>query len=587
MKKELWIVLLIPFLLYAQEQVEIEVQGKKVPLNFDSKKDVWIIEGKTLTELPSLNLADLLRFAANLSFVCRGFFQSDTQGLGFNQEQFTVLVDGVPVNNSQTGHHNLILPLHTENIKRIEILRGSFSPVLSSAGPGGVINIITSRENAVHFSLSSFQTLKASINLGSNRLFFSSGLKSTGGYMEGIDGNEYFSRAGIRIPIKNSILDIQGSWMISKFGAFNFYAPYPSFENLSKIWGSLYWRMSLTQNATLFLKSSTRYSKDIFHLYRESPELYSNTHNTFQNTVETGITLNKETFSACLGLSAFLDSINSSGIRNGESGSALGEHRRSLFSFFGEAGRETKSLFLNGGIRFTEGTNSGLSGHVLLGTYLGSSWQTFFSLNRTFRFPTYTELYYSDPSHLSNPGLKAEKSWGTNFSLKQQGDMGDITFRIFFHLTENLIDWNWNPGLNMWNSANIQEGKHTGFEADYSLRKTSFQLNVLYTFQKACFKHDTGLNEMKYHYYFPEHSLSVLFQKDLSLFSLYWVMKLEKERLKSAPTTALNIKILKPVGHFFIYLEILNLFNTRMEKIPGLPEAPRSFSIGAKYIFTK
>jgi len=585
MKKNVWILFLFPLLLYAQEHHEIEVKGEKIPLDFDSKKDVWIIEGKALTNLPSLNLADLLRFATNLNFINRSLFQSDTQGLGFNQEQFTVMVDGFPINNSQTGHHNLNLPLHTENIERIEILRGSSSPLFSSAGPGGIINIITSRENRAHFSLSSFHTVKASLNLSHNGLYFSSGLKSTDGYIDGTDGNEYFCRAGVRLPFKKSLLDIQGSWMLSKFGAFNFYAPYPSFENLSKLWGFLNWRTSLSKSTTLFLKSSTRYSKDIFHLYRESPEIYTNTHKTHQHSLETGLTKGGKNLSACLGLSAFLDSIDSTGIRNRESGPALGEHQRSLLSLFAEVSEETDHLFFNGGIRLAGGSYSSLSGHILLGAHPGRSLKTSVSLNRTFRIPTYTELYYTDPSHISNPDLIPESSWGANFCLQSEESQGSIKLRAFIHFTENLIDWEWNPVKNQWHSANIREGKHYGFEASYNLNAKFLKLNILYTFQKSIFKKEALLNEMKYHYYFPEHSLSLLFQEDLSFISLYTVLKLEKEKQTSDPTANLNIKVLKDINGFHLYLEILNLFNSRVERIPGIPSAPRSFAIGTNYTF--
>lgn len=587
MKKICLLVLCLPLLFYAQEHHEIEVKGEKIPLNFDSKKEIWVIEGEALSHLPSMNLADLLRIAANLSFVQRGLFQSDAQGLGFNQEQFTILVDGIPVNNSQTGHHNLVLPFHKENIERIEILRGGSSPLYSSSGPGGVINIITSRKNAFHAGLASFKTVDASLTLGGDRLFFSSGFKSTGGHMEGIDGSEYFCRAGIRLPFKNNVIDIRGSWVLSKFGAFNFYAPFPSFENLSKIWGSLDWRTELSRSTSLFVKSSVRYSKDIFHLYREDPDRFSNTHHTIQNLLETGLIQSGDSLSACLGLSAFSDSINSSGIRNGETGPALGNHGRSLVSLFAEAGGETDTFLLSGGLRLTGGTYSGISGHALLGAHLGDSCKISFSANRTFRVPTYTELYYSDPAHLSDPGLCPETSWGGDLHFQHKsGRLGNFSLRTFFHITENLIDWVWSPEKNQWNGDNIREGKHYGFESGYGFSGEFLQINILYTFQKALFKKDILLKNMKYNTYFPQHSLSVLFRKNFQIFSIYTTLKMEQEKDVPKPAVFFNIKVSKELGNVHLFAEVLNLFNNRLEKIPGLPEAPRSFSLGAGYAFT-
>ena len=103
------IFLLLGSFLAAEEQHTIEVYGKKIPLLFDSKRDVMIIKGEYLKQFPSLTIAELLSFTANMNFVSRGYFQADPQAMGFNQEQVLVMINGI--------HH-----LRTQDFKTLSIL---------------------------------------------------------------------------------------------------------------------------------------------------------------------------------------------------------------------------------------------------------------------------------------------------------------------------------------------------------------------------------------------------------------------------------------------------------------------------------
>ena len=164
MRRLIFFFIILSSLLFSQEKYEIEVHGEKIPFSFDIKRDVLIIEKDFLRQFPALNLAQLISFVANMNFVCRGIFQADPQIMGFNQEQVVVMVNGIPLNNSQTGHHNFSLPLDVEQIERIEVLRGGFTSMSGFSGTGGIINIITSNKNGFKITRSSFNTTKSSLN---------------------------------------------------------------------------------------------------------------------------------------------------------------------------------------------------------------------------------------------------------------------------------------------------------------------------------------------------------------------------------------------------------------------------------------
>src|SRR5262245_3333492 len=73
---------------------------------------------------------------------------------GAAPDQVLVLIDGVKVNDPTTGQYDFA-NLTTENIDRIEVLRGGGGALYGSEAIGGVINILTPRgEGPFRFSLS-------------------------------------------------------------------------------------------------------------------------------------------------------------------------------------------------------------------------------------------------------------------------------------------------------------------------------------------------------------------------------------------------------------------------------------------------
>ena len=88
---------------------------------------------------------DLLQLDPALDLQQRspGGFQGDLSIRGATFGQTLVLLNGLRINDVQTGHFNLDLPVPLEMLSGIEVLKGSGSALYGSDAIGGVVNVRT------------------------------------------------------------------------------------------------------------------------------------------------------------------------------------------------------------------------------------------------------------------------------------------------------------------------------------------------------------------------------------------------------------------------------------------------------------
>src|SRR5216683_1409506 len=68
--------------------------------------------------------------------------QGDLSVRGSTFGQALILLDGLRVNDAQTAHHNLDVPIPLDGLERVEILRGSGSTLYGADAIGGAVNFI-------------------------------------------------------------------------------------------------------------------------------------------------------------------------------------------------------------------------------------------------------------------------------------------------------------------------------------------------------------------------------------------------------------------------------------------------------------
>ncbi|MCI4671489.1 MAG: TonB-dependent receptor [Bacteroidia bacterium] len=135
--------------LFAQSKMDLDtvmIASQRIPQTIEqSGRDITVIEGNTLLDLPISSIDELLRHLPGVNVQSRGGFgtQADISLRGSTFSQVLMLIDGVRVSDPLTGHFNNYLPIAPSEIKRIEIIYGPSAALYGPDAVGGVIHIIT------------------------------------------------------------------------------------------------------------------------------------------------------------------------------------------------------------------------------------------------------------------------------------------------------------------------------------------------------------------------------------------------------------------------------------------------------------
>lgn len=129
-----------------QEVPETVIQAKRIDLPFSQNSHtINVISNEEIKTSSAQNVADLLQQIPGIDVRRRGTdgMQSDLYIRGGNFEQTLLLIDGIKVDDAQTGHHTMNMIIPFENIERIEVIKGPAARIYGQNAFGGAINIVT------------------------------------------------------------------------------------------------------------------------------------------------------------------------------------------------------------------------------------------------------------------------------------------------------------------------------------------------------------------------------------------------------------------------------------------------------------
>lgn len=443
-----------------REQVVVTGTYEPVAIS-DVDRDVTMID---LRKAPAVysSLMDALGSDPALDLQQRGpdGVQADLSIRGASFGQTLVLVNGLRMNDAQTGHHNLDLPLPLPSIERIEVLHGSGSTMYGSDAMGGVVNFITAPPLATELRLGS-----AAGNFGINQQYGSAAIAArrwteqlsfgrdfSSGFMPDRDYRRLTGSSETHLESRLSATTLLLAGGDSPFGANQFYGPYSSWERIKS------WFVGFSQELgkNTLLAFGFRRHTDIFELLRADPAAYTNNHLTdsWQLALRRHNRLAKK-LNLFYGAEAFRDSIDSTNYSCSGGGcpgvtEALGSHARNRGGIYAALEmRPAQRLTLSAGAReeYYSGGHGVFTPTFSAGYRLTDALKLRASVASAFRLPTYTDLYYHDPATQGNPYLQPETAWnyegGAEWTVSRRVT---LSATAFYRHEKNDIDYVELPG---------------------------------------------------------------------------------------------------------------------------------------------
>ena len=432
-------------------------------------RTLTLITREQIAQLPVHSIADVLRLSGSVDVRARGErgAQTDFAIRGANFGQMLVLVDGIRLNDAQSGHHNGDIPVPLDLVERIEILHGPGSSLFGADAFGGTINVITRRDAAPpsgSIEAGSFglvagrgqvsvargplqQVIGASVDRSSGFMF------ERGYKMAGVTSRTSFGqRSGVF-----------ASYIWKDFGANGFYGNAPSHERTNQTLLGADHRFGTWAGWQVGGNASYRTHGDWFLFNVRAPGV-PNRHRTHATlaAVRASRSLSAGT-SLTGGVEGGSDWIHSSN---------LGDHTTRRISGFGEwrqaMGTRTQ---LDASLRVDRYTEFGTawSPSAGVGWWPSSVVRLRASAGRAFRVPTFTERYYSDPAHWARPEVHAESAWagetGADVYLANGFTLGTT---LFGRMDYDVIDWLRPSTAERWRTYNIRDVDTVGVEVTVS-----------------------------------------------------------------------------------------------------------------------
>ena len=119
---------------------------------------------------------------------------------------------------------------------------------------------------------------------------------------------------------------------------------------------------------------------------------------------------------------------------------------------------------------------------VDIGFSLSENLKVYANAGYTYRIPTYTDLFYSDPTTLGNANLNPEEAISEELGLKYSSSRIDFSAAIFNRDSNNLIDYVKANANDKWEATNIQDLNSFGFEFNGSFRYKLKEFTQNFTF---------------------------------------------------------------------------------------------------------
>ncbi len=538
---------------------------------------VATVTGDDLARLGIAHVADALRLVAGVDVRARGphDVQTDFSVRGATFGQQLVLVDGLRLNDSQSGHHNGDIPTPLVAIDRIEVVPGGGSGVHGADALGGTINVLTRRDPhaILRATVGQHGLVTGQASLSGRWVPASWTVAGWGSRSSGFTFDRDFALGGVSARGRAGrgwLLDLRHQR--KAFGANGFYGPSPSKEWTDQTLGAVVWRRSAGSwygEATV----AWRNHGDHFRWDINRPGFAENRHRT--NAVSVEAKAHRD-----LGAGVRL-AAGTGGGSDWVRSTNLGDHDYQRAHAFVELQTPVGTRgAVAGSVRFDGYSTFGRSWSPALsaGVWITPAVRVRASAARAFRVPTFTELYYRDPSNLGRSDLAAERGWSLDGGLDWTSGGWTIGATPFVRWDENVIDWVRPTPADVWRSTNVRDVTSRGLETAATRRWLETFVRGHYTYLEVSAPALSLLS--KYVLEYPTHVIGVSLAGPLPGRLRTGLTVDHRRRLDGQVYTLVGARIARPVGRAEISVEGTNLLNERYHEVAGVAMPGRWLAAG-------
>lgn len=425
-------------------------------------------------ELSAANsVADLLSEVNGLQISKSGGAGQNTSlfSRGTNSGHILVVIDGQRISSATLGQIEFA-NLATEQIERIEVIKGPRAALWGSDAIGGVIQIFTRQlspnEIAVDLGLGSDQLQQASFSAGiahgNGNTTLTASVKSSDGY-DILDlaepDNDGYNRENISIVGQQNLNE---QWQVNWLAKYNqgeteYDNAYGGADESS--FEAHQWQLSANQTTGNWQQQfiiGQQENKNINFGKNVSEQDGS----YFETKRLQGTWLGSYQLSHLLNSSFGIDLIN-------EKVNAITDYdnnERDIQSAFTRLAFDNERIILDAALRYDdiEGINSEVTYNASVGFRFAQDSLISLNLGSGFKAPSFNDLYYPEDAYsYGNPDLVAETSDSIELLIKTSVQQVDAELSIYHTEIDNLIEWQ--PDENFaYHPVNLNQAKIQGIE---------------------------------------------------------------------------------------------------------------------------
>lgn len=553
-------------------------------------RDLLIVDADAIEARAATSVTELLGGLPGINIGSRGPLgvQGDLEVDGSTFSQVLVLVDGIRVNDPQTDHHSLNLPLAPADLERVEVLYGGGSSVHGPDALGGVVNLVpralvrprvdvaarwgSSLDDGTT-AVATDAGLRHGWSGGWGTAWVTAGKRRSDGHRDGTDFDEERGFAYVRLPMAGGVLSVQGGIQDKVFGARDFYAAFPSRE-----WTTAQLASATFQHEEFTVRAYGRRHRDRFVLIASDPSVYENRHRSLLLGAEGYGRLAVAGGSLVTGGELGRESVDSSN---------LGDHGRVRAGLFGEYGRRLGDLWqVTAGLRADHHEAYGWEASPSLSAArrLGEG-RIYASATRSYRAPSYTETFYTDRAHIGNPDLRSERAWQLESGASVPLAGGRLDGAVFARRETDLVDYvraadyATPEAAPAWEARNLGQMETVGLRLRASRRWRRAEVEIGYTLIDKERTLAAGL-ESKYVFSHPTSQVAARVRHDLPLAATAeWQLAVRERLAPLVDYHTIDLTVSRRFAPGRMLLRVRNVTDERYEAIRGVPMPGRWFGV--------